>query len=150
MSSDNNTEAPTIPTVSHWRACVASVTTVVHRGGSLPHAVVLNFRVEDPAWDGRTLRWDGELKDPNYRRVADAAGCVAVPNDFISQNMPNNLIVGFPVTITVAYVAMANGDDRYDVVEVAPAPAERSPNGIHWVRVPREQPRLLPFGTREN
>ena len=106
-----------------WPAHITSVVTCGHL--DRPRSAALLLAVDDPRWDGRTLRWECELDDPQYLRLLEATGC-----DFGR----DGVLKGYPVWL---WVERRSGFDQ--IAGIAPAPAGRSPNGLHWVRLPEER-----------
>ncbi|MCW8139543.1 MAG: hypothetical protein KIT58_11645 [Planctomycetota bacterium] len=105
----------------------ARVHSVIATG---PESIALLYRVEDQSWNGRPLRQDYTRGDAQFARLREAAGCGPESDGALE---------GYPV-----WVWTTPSSGYYHVVDVAPAPAGRSPNGLKWVRLdqmqwPREQ-----------
>lgn len=113
--------------LARWPAHVISVTTVVHLDASPAQSRALLLKVEGDRWKGPPLRWDVELDDPQYVRLVVAAGCC------------DSALQRYPVTVGLE---RRSGYDH--VVELTPAPAGRSRNGLHWVRLDQPETRIDP------
>ncbi len=103
--------------LARWPAHILTVTATG------PESRALLLKVEDPRWRGPPLRWACALDDPQYVRLVEAAGLPSAESDC--------LLKGYPVKVGLE---RRSGYDH--VVELSPAPAGRSKNELHWVRLP--------------
>lgn len=117
--TNDTTRPKSVEMPQRWPAHVVRVTTIVRLDSH--QSVSLLLKVDAPRWDGRPLRWDAELDDPQFVRLATAAGC---------GEYALSLLDGYPV-----WIRTTRSSGYYHVVEVVPAPAGRSPNGLKWVRL---------------